>query len=242
MTLLKEANPQEKFSIMLEERICRLEDQLLSLQCRIDVQERNWTKSSFQILRSNRSWLIRMYLYATAWPKEIKQQSKLCSDFFKQLNYFCEPRQTDDENDCQLVLCSYIQSPCSYWTLPMNNDYCVIEAILTSNVSTITSEGIGAAFDRAWIDLIIPVEQNSINTIKRIDNSIATIIEYAIHCINCQVVEYSKDEEYVDSIDEDDVRYATIKMQKKKIDELNIVLHNPKIHELFPGIFRNPPP
>lgn len=241
MTLFKDANPQEKFSIMLEERICSLEDQLLSLQHSIDVQQRNWTKSSFKILRSNRSWLIRMYLYGTAWPKEIKQQSKLCSDFFKQLNYFCEPRQTDDENDCQLVLCSYIQSPCSYWTLPINNDYCVIEAILTSNVSTITSEGIGAAFDRAWINLIIPEEQNSINTIERIDNSIASIIEYAIHCINGQVVEYCKNEEYVDSIDSDDVRYAAIRMQKEKINELNIKLHNPKIHELFPGIFSNPP-
>lgn len=229
------SNPLERYIIMLEERIGKLEDQLLILQRRADLQDRPLTKSSFKMNRSYRSWFVRVHLLSTLWPKKIEEQSKLCTDFFEQLDYFCVPN--DDGDFTNFVFCSYVQSSAVYWALPVKEGYVIMEGILTSSNITITMEGIGAAFDRAFHLIMLPKELHPDNVVEEISNLSGRAIGQAIHCVNNICIWYCKDEsDDESSVDEDYVEESARKLKNPKIKSL--IIMNPRMHELFPAIFR----
>ena len=141
----------EKFCLMLEERVSKLEDLVVAAEKKSELASRAYAGSSFRIVWEDRYWVVRVILMTGTWPSEARSQRRLCKQFFDNLQHFCQLNVNNTDYDWHpvyMVLCHHTVSN-------RNEATCVVlEGVIMTDVPTVTEYGIGAAFDAAWSDRI----------------------------------------------------------------------------------------
>ena len=233
MSDLSSPDADFQFKIMLLERVSKLEDLYLQLERRAEAHDRALTRSSFQMIRRERHWLVRVHLNAATWPTDAKSHRKICHVLFNEMNHFCPPRDTDDYT--MLVFCCHNSDPLRLHTLPTKATYTVLEGVITTDSPSISQEGIGAAFDQAWEEYMLRCDFEIPNTVEELEHGPA--VARAIHCVNGNITEYmqgdTQDDDY--EIPAPDVQEATAVLAKAGIYRL--LIQHPRMHTMFPSIF-----
>lgn len=222
------ASALESYCMMLQERVGKLEDAVVQLQPRFTPP------STFVAVNLSKAWFVRMYL--RSWPRDLKTQRTLCDEFFEDLRYICHIDGNDQS--ATLVLCGFVEAPLGSFSLPIQHSYDVVEGVFTSDIHLITSEAIGAAFERSWSTYILHLEEPH-NFITRLPTDQCPPLVDAIHVVNgssAHQFEFNqRDELWGVGLDMPEKSVVVGDLVKSGVS--NELFDNPRFHEEFPDFF-----
>lgn len=227
------ANATESYCMMLEERVSKLEDIVVQLQPRFSPA------STFVTVDFLKVWYVRMYLRLDSWPSDGKRQRTLADQFFRDLRSICK---VGNDESATLVLCGHVEAPLSSFSPPIRHTYQVVEGILLSDVHSITSEAIGAAFERSWSNNMIHLDE-PYNVVKELPTDQGSAVVDAVHVINgstaAQFELNRRRDELWTSTDIPDNADVACELFKVGVDKM--LFDNPRFHEVFPQYFWRKP-
>lgn len=228
------ASALERYCIMLQERVGKLEEAVVQLQPRFKPP------STFVAVNLSKAWFVRMYLRLNSWPSDQKTQRTLCDRFFEDLRYICHIDGNDQS--ATLVLCGFVEAPLGSFTPPIQHSHDVVEGVFTSDIHSITSEAIGAAFERSWSTYILHLEEPH-NLITELPADQCPPLVDAIHMVNASSAQQfelnPRDQLWTAECEMLERPYVVRDLEKSGAN--NMQFDNPRFHEEFPDFFWKKP-
>lgn len=226
---LQQADARDRFLVMLQERVDLLEDQLLALQKRAELEDRRWSPSCFGLIKYEKSWFVCACLNPATWPSDSAQVSR---SFFDALDFRCPglANAGEERHSTRLLFCTHRRQSCV-----------VLEGVVASDVQTVTQEAVGGALQQAWSAYLLLNDLESANYIEEMHTT--TGLEEAIHCANQgrTVFERVPGEGMELHSSSAPKREAVLELLMRRRDRYRtFVIQHPLIQEMFANVFGKP--
>lgn len=228
---LQQADARDRFLVMLQERVSLLEDQLLALQKRAELEDRRWPASCFHLVKYEKLWFVCACLNSATWSLDSAQASR---GFFDALDLRCPGRADEGEerHSTRLIFCTHRHQSCI-----------VLEGVVASDVRTVTHEAVGGALEQAWGLHLLPASpQHALaNYVEEMHTT--TGLEEAIHCANRGRTEFERVPGEAMELHSGSApkREAVLELLMRRRDRYRtFVVHHPLIQEMFANVFGKP--